>query len=739
MSDAMVRQNSRAVAVVVPGCAKCAQCLTDGTATLSLVVSCVFFALDWVCKALKKIRMIPGVDELREKLLRARTLLKLAAKEMHRIYLGKPQQSSRAAERQINRAVAQQRRRATAKKQGIEKSAVAKIPTPKQTRKWARAFGDAKRALEFADNALFCAERILNDLRQNRKIVVPLASGDRMLADVSERTNPALLPDVKLKDWQRDVMDARLVILQEVKKLAVKSLSNAADKFISKIKSGELSESGLTITLMAANSKSGSSRVITARTILRWLKEQKEGGDLALAPKSPDKEKIPDWASSFLNFYRLPSKPSIQQVLEMMGERAPSYAQAIRFLKQFSRKDAQRGRMTGSELRQVSKYILRDKSKLLPLDIACGDGHSYKAKVAHPAHGKPFIPTVVPIIDVATRVCLGWSAGLSESSHVVADAIRHAVTVDDKKPYGGAFAIFYCDIGSGNMSKLITSELTGLLARIGASLETSIPGNPQSRGVSERAHQSILVRSAKMLPTYCGKDMDSLAYRKITKIVERDIKERGTSDRLPSWKQFIDHLARAVDDYNNRPHGELPKILDLKLGVKRHMTPAESWQQFVANGWKPTSLSRDTVADLYRPQFRVKTRRAMVTLFNNVYFNEELEHYHGEDVIVGVDIHDPMSVQVRNLEGQLICEAKYFDNRRDFFPMSVVEQARRKRAEGRLQRLAEKVAEVNAEAKGVVDTSTIQYALPATEMHIPECAVKSSIQNTADSSQGSGE
>ena len=54
----------------------------------------------------------------------------------------------------------------------------------------------------------------------------------------------------------------------------------------------------------------------------------------------------------------------------------------------------------------------RDTSNYKPLGVC--DGHSFKAKVAHPAHGRPFKPEICAIIDAATRVVVGWSTGLTE-------------------------------------------------------------------------------------------------------------------------------------------------------------------------------------------------------------------------------------------------------------------------------------------------------------------------------------
>jgi len=511
---------------------------------------------------------------------------------------------------------------------------------------------------------------------------------------------------VDLKAWQRDVMVARMAVLNEIERMEKDlrlSRNKAIQEFLAAAHDGAL-PAHLSPMVEAANHRNGTTRVLSKGTIYRWFDKLGEMGKMGLAPAdTKSEENIPAWSKEFLERYRKPTKPSIPEVLQEMGERAPHYMQAVRFLQKFSRLDAQRGRRTGSELRTVKGYIIRDKSDLLPLDVVVADGHSFKAKVAHPVHGKPFNPEVEGVIDVATRVCIGWSAGLAESAMIVADAMRHAVTVNESKLYGGAFAIFYSDNGAGNTAHVISNEVTGVIARIGATAKTGIPGNPQGRGIVEKMQDTLWIAAAKKLPTYSGKDMDSLAQRRTMKIVEKDIKAQGTSELLIAWGQFLQFCERAVETYNHRPHAALPKITDPVTGYRRHMTPIEMWNRFVAEGWQPVLLEPSEIDDLFKPQVRVKTLRCMVTVLGNTYYNSVLEHHHGEFVLVNYDIHDPLKVWVRNEQQQLICVAEWEKNKKAFFPISAVEQAREQRQERRLRLKEDQIREIIEEGKGVID------------------------------------
>jgi len=380
--------------------------------------------------------------------------------------------------------------------------------------------------------------------------------------------------------------------------------------------------------------------------------------------------------------------------------------QVNRFLKKMSAIDKNRGRMTGSELRAIRAYTARDLADLFPFDIGVADGTSFKSKVAHPVHQKPFHPEVESVIDAVTRYLCGWSAGLAESGQIVADALRHAATVAEGKPVGGVFAILYTDLGAGNMSKMMHDDLTGQCARLHTTHEVGRPGNPEGRGLVERIQGSIWIRAAKELPTYNGKDMDPLALRRTMKIVNADIKAKGISNHLLSWGQFIEFLGRHAEAYNNRPHSALPKIADPQTGLRRHMTPHERMMQFIDQGWRPETISPAELQDLFKPWMKVKTNRGLVNLWGNQYFSKELEHFHGEFVIVEYDVHDPKLVWVRNLKRQMICIAGFEANKRKYFAQSAIEKAREDRGKRRLKLLDEKREEVKLEAFGVIDCKT---------------------------------
>lgn len=121
-------------------------------------------------------------------------------------------------------------------------------------------------------------------------------------------------------------------------------------------------------------------------------------------------------------------------------------------------------------------------------------------------------------------------------------------------------------------------------------------------------------------------------------------------------------------------------------------------------------LGESEAQHLFRPRMERRVRRCEIQLFNNRYFNRDLEEFHEDWVHVAYDIHNASTIWVYHLDGRFICTAEARANERHYFPMSYVEQAREKRADTREKRLLLKLDEVQAERHGH----------PALPLHTPE-------------------
>ncbi len=529
------------------------------------------------------------------------------------------------------------------------------------------------------------------------------------VTSASAHAVPATAPPAepaKLADWQRRTRDARAAVLAEVDRLQAlggKSVTGAVALVVEGARIGELSPALLSLVPAAnARSRKGEgNRTLSVETVLRWHRARAAHGVAGLVPReSKPATPVPAWMAPLLALHRRPQHPSLSACLEELpqhlpaGVTAPTETTARRWMSKLSIQERSKGRLGPRAMLALKGFIRRDTSMLEPMDVVVADGHTFRARGAHPMHGKPFQPEVMAVMDAATRYAFGWSAGLSESTHVVMDGLRHGVS------QLGLFAILYTDNGSGFVNEATSDELTGFYGRLGCVHEKAQPGRAQARGLIERPNQSLWRRSAKKQTSYVGRDMDREAARRIDKLTEADIKEAGRSDLLPSWQEMLDFIGAEVEAYNNRPHRSLPKIRDPQTLTMRHMSPAECLQSWRDKGWQPMLLDPAEMDDLFRPYERRKAIRGEVSLPWGRYYHRDLVAHHGDGVLVGYDIHDGSRVWVRSEDGRLICVAQRNANVQPYMPTTKVEHSRNVRAKGRARILTNHLRAVELERVG---------------------------------------
>ncbi|MEG2431258.1 MAG: Mu transposase C-terminal domain-containing protein, partial [Acinetobacter sp.] len=518
-------------------------------------------------------------------------------------------------------------------------------------------------------------------------------------------TNSNVQNPTSLMDWQREIAENRLFVVryiqQQIKQGAKKT--PVIERFITDA-NALLLPVEMQDAVSKANAKAGEDRTVSRRSVFDWIKtvEDAEKHKInvisVLAPKARQAN-VPAWATDLLKLWAQPQKPTLAAVLELLPNYlkddvpCPTYNQAYRFINEkMGNVEAQRGRMGSRELKNLKPFIRRDTEQLLPTDVYTADGHCFDAEVAHPMHGKPFRPEITAIMDVATRRMVGWSIDLAESGWAVLDAVRMSACEC------GIPAIFYVDNGSGYKNQMMGAKGRGVMARLNTEMSHALPYNSQAKGLIERSHQSIWIKAAKNLPSYIGKDMDAEASNKMFKLTRSEIKQIGVSKGLIAWTDFLNFAAQVVSDYNNKPHSSLKRITDPVTLKKRYLSPLEAWNEALEMGAPIDRVEDWDAEDLFRPYEERKVRRGEIELFGNRYFSQDLSEYHGDTVLVGYDIHNADQITVRDEDGRLICYAKWNANKRAYFPQTKVEQARQRRADGRLRRLAVKQDEVRLEA-----------------------------------------
>lgn len=553
----------------------------------------------------------------------------------------------------------------------------------------------------------------------------------KVIASLLPKTQPTKNNDLEhLTQNQRAIADARMAIVAYVQQLEqLQPRYKAIKYFCDQAKAGELPEHVQSLIKVAnARNKNGKSeRTLSPRTLNQWVLDYEKCKTPAerlqrLAPVQKCEKDVSEiaWMPAFLAVYRNTNGVNIAEAYAQyisqaaehyedqpyMLEILPSLSAVRRGLKKLNPYMRAIGRKTGAELRALNTYVKRDWSVLRANDVWVGDGHSMKMKVAHPDHGRPFIPELTLVMDTASRFIVGWSVSLAENCLAVADAIRYGVEKH------GIPAIYYSDNGGGEKNWMLDADITGILPRLGINHQTGIPGNPQARGIIERVNQTLALRIARQFATYHGTGADRETVRKTSTAVisldkalrdgrtELTDKQQWAKGKLPTWQQFIDAVQIGVDWYNN-------EHIHREIG----MTPARKRQQLL-NDDDIIRVTPIEARDMFRPQVLRVAQRGWVSLFNNDYFSQKLLDVDGEKVIVAFDIHDANSVIIRKQDGTYLCEAIWNGNKRAAFAETFVDKARKERHQRRMKLKQEQVDEIRAEANPVI---TIEHQ-PSTDL-----------------------
>ncbi|EEF1216656.1 DDE-type integrase/transposase/recombinase [Salmonella enterica] len=530
-----------------------------------------------------------------------------------------------------------------------------------------------------------------------------------------------------LTENQRQIADARIALVHEVLRIGCEpgfTCAKAIRFIVGQSESGELNER-IAGFVAVANAKKGKTRALSAISLKRWMAEYNKAENAAerlllLAPGKREEMKVEEisWLADFLAQYRQSNGRPMTEAYEdfvaewnrrhaeepYMLQIIPSYDAIRRVMKKLPEVVKQKGRITGSEYRQLEGFTRRDWSKAPVNYVWIGDGHGMKLKCAHPIHGRPFSPEVTFVIDGGTRFIVGWSMDLAENVFAVAGAIQHGIR-NHGKPF-----IYYSDNGSGETADVLDKEVVGILPRLGVDHPTGIAGNPQGRGIIERLNRTLPMRIARKYRTYFGKGADRETLRKLNRDLRSafntlqqgknlNAKQRAAMRDLPSWSELCEVVREGVEWYNNRPHSELP----MKANGK-HFSPAEYRKKRLAEeNTEIEWLSDVELRDMFRPMVEKLVRRCEIHWLNNIYYAPELRDEHGRKVLISYDIHDASKITVRRLDGSFICEAIWNGNKRAAFPVTAEYHKHQQRIKGMRKRAEEKLRDAEDENINVLE------------------------------------
>ncbi|OOH92172.1 hypothetical protein BMT54_01210 [Pasteurellaceae bacterium 15-036681] len=524
----------------------------------------------------------------------------------------------------------------------------------------------------------------------------------------------------RVSDKQLSVADNRILVvrwyLQKELELGL-SRTKTLDRVIGAI--GERVVPDVVLSAIAvANGKSGGKIKLSKRTLHSWVLAYEAGENSAeqlkqMIPLKMEKRTSPEklgWLQAFLGFYQTFSNVALTQAyaqfaMQYVGEDLPTERQVRYALSQLPDYVLQQGRKTGAEMRNLTPFVRRDSQVMEINECWVGDGHSFKGYVKRRENGMPYVPEVTAIIDVRTHLVVGWSIADSESVIAVGDALRHGILTH------GCPNIYYSDNGRGQSNKMFDTDITGILPRLGIHHETGIAGNPQGRGIIERLWKSTLIPLAKTYQSYNGKDGDSATkhwnYRKIQSAIKAKAKDKLLTDEqkkamawCPEFADFVADVTACFEEYNNRPHRSLPR--NPQTGLR--FSPAEFKAHLMSlQNWQPNVVTAEEAQLLFRPEVERVAQRGEVFFDNKIYFHIELADFNGEKVRVCYDLHDPSTVIVKQMSGEVICEAILDGNKTDYMPESARESGRRKSLEAKIRRKREQADILEAQHRDAIE------------------------------------
>ena len=420
-------------------------------------------------------------------------------------------------------------------------------------------------------------------------------------------------------------------------------------------------------------------------TLIKWINQYQATGVAGLLNGHTGRVRQDyGWEAKAIELYNIPGKPAYSWVAiklrEEHGFESATDSAVRRFIKGLpARLNSNSPARLGKHYHQQNrgKYVMRDASVLQVGEVYQGDGHTVDCYIAHPNHGGPWRPELTVWIDVRSKYIAGWYMSEAESTTSTLFALSHALMSNDHVP-----AWLHIDNGSGFKAKLMSDENVGFYARFDISTTFAIPGNSKGKGLVERWFRTFRDGHDKFFnggQDYCGHDMAAEVNRRLTDTI------RQGKRKLASMAEYTASVGRFIDAYNRR----VTKTLD-------GQSPAQLWGEL-----QPVPVELPGAA-VVRPMVERVAQRHAIQLHNRFYAHPVLVDYEGRSMRVEYDLHDDGRVWIYDDKNRLVCEAE-LKTKVAYLPKSRLEEARKKREQGRLKRLDRKAQLIRVEESSAID------------------------------------
>ena len=319
-----------------------------------------------------------------------------------------------------------------------------------------------------------------------------------------------------------------------------------------------------------------------------------------------------------------------------------------------------------------SRYKIRDISQL-PVGWEWeGDGHTIDVYIAHPMTGNPVRFELTVFIDVRSQKVVAWNVWYSESALNTLFTLSKAVQALNHRP-----GRLHVDPGPGFKNK----QVEAWLEKNAIDVCFARPGNARGKGLVEGWFKHFEARCGRLFTTYCG-------HGRVDDDLQRlEMRIKRGKIALPSLEELIAVIGDYITKYNARP----------KSGKLQGQSPDQVW----AAGFKADPPVLPELAALRLQESRTVSNFMISKVTDKGmpkrhWTHQALGDWNGEQVLME---YDPLTwdrVWVRQLDGQLICEA-YEVDRPDAVSRNAIESGERGRTLDRKKRLERKLEEVEAQ------------------------------------------
>jgi len=412
---------------------------------------------------------------------------------------------------------------------------------------------------------------------------------------------------------------------------------------------------------------------VSARTLYRWLREQKEAGGIgtqalaALAPRYGIKKSgagvtlSPVERSLLRQFWLQNTRPAMahawKNMLKMYPHSRCTYQTAARFLQSIppAERDFYRlgkKRFDDLYLPYVEQNVMRYKS----LDLAVSDHHVLDCVVLY--HGKLIRPWITTFQDYRSGKIVGFFPTVKPSSLSIIAAyymccIRYGVPkaalFDNGKDYRSKLLNGYTTTAKQFTPEGIAEDVEvffqGVLPALGTEVHFTKTYSAKSKGRQERYYRLLGEYLAKDIGSYVGSDTTTKPGDAV--LMWRSIDGMAKREDIPTWEYFV-RAAVAMIEHINDTFESRGKGMD---GKTRSRVFAENLPETIRR------VSKEELQQaLYRSEVR-KCGRNGIKHHGVFYCHPALEGCTGHDVVIRCKLITDNELPVYTLDGRFICNA----------------------------------------------------------------------------------